>query len=308
MSSILKIDNLVKSYSAKDGKKLVLKGINLEIKQGEFFGLLGPNGAGKSTLINIIASIVKKTSGSVKICGYDLDAQKSMVQRSIGVVPQEVVFDPFFTVKETLRNHGGYFGIRVKDSDIDNILEKVGLTKQANYNTRKLSGGMKRRLLIAKALINKPKLLFLDEPTAGVDVELREQLWSNVKELNKSGTTIFLTTHYMEEAEELCSDIAVINNGEIVAHQKKKKFLEVFSGKKIRVIFTESHKKSEIQKRFSLEFTEVADNIFEFLCLNQEQIMLLINELAKYSHGIKDIVTNEVKLENTIKELLSKNR
>lgn len=194
-----------------------LRGIDLEIEQGEFFGLLGPNGAGKTTLISILAGLTRASAGSVSIMGFDVTAQYRDARRSLGVVPQELVYDPFFTVRETLRLQSGYFGLRHNDAWIDELLANLGLVEKADTYTRLLSGGMKRRVLVAQALVHKPPVIVLDEPTAGVDVELRQSLWSFIRRLNGQGHTIVLTTHYLEEAEMLCGRVAMLKEGSIVA-------------------------------------------------------------------------------------------
>ena len=199
------------------GKLEALKGIDLTIEEGEFFALLGPNGAGKSTLINILAGLAKPSSGSIKVMGYDVIQDYQNARRSLGIVPQELVFDPFFNVREMLRFQAGYFGKgRENDDWIDEVIEGLDLQDKANTNMRMLSGGMKRRALIAQALVHKPPVIVLDEPTAGVDVELRKKLWQFIKKLNQKGHTIVLTTHYLDEAEELADRVAVINHGKIV--------------------------------------------------------------------------------------------
>jgi len=188
--------------------------VSLTIPRGAFFGLLGPNGAGKSTLINIMAGLVLKTSGRVEICGHSIDTALSAAKRSIGIVPQELMLDTFFTVRQALEITAGYYGVPKHARRTDEIIEAMGLADKADVPSRKLSGGMRRRLLVGKALVHRPEVLVLDEPTAGVDVELRRSLWAYVKRLNQAGTTILLTTHYLEEAEELCDQIAIINHGE----------------------------------------------------------------------------------------------
>ncbi len=194
-----------------------LKGIDLEIPLGSIFGLLGPNGAGKSTFINILAGLVNKTAGRVEIWGHDIDRARRLASAAIGIVPQELVIDPFFTPRETLDIQAGYFGVPAKQRQTQEILEALGLADKADAYTRRLSGGMRRRLMVAKALVHRPPVLVLDEPTAGVDVELRAQLWSYVGQLNRAGTTVLLTTHYLEEAEQMCDRIAIINHGSVVA-------------------------------------------------------------------------------------------
>jgi ABC-2 type transport system ATP-binding protein len=194
-----------------------LNDVSLTIQPGEFFGLLGPNGAGKTTMISVLAGLSSATSGRVSVCGYDVAEQYAQARRALGVVPQELVFDPFFTVRETLRIQSGYFGLRRNDDWIDEILANLGLADKAEANMRALSGGMKRRVLVAQALVHRPPVIVLDEPTAGVDVDLRRSLWEFISELNRKGHTILLTTHYLEEAEELCGRIAMLKSGRIIA-------------------------------------------------------------------------------------------
>lgn len=194
-----------------------LNDISLTVEEGEFFGLLGPNGAGKTTLISILAGLSYATSGRAEICGYDVRTQYQQARRALGVVPQELVYDPFFTVRETLRIQSGYFGLRNNDDWIDEILANLGLSDKADTNMRALSGGMKRRVLVAQALVHRPPVIILDEPTAGVDVDLRRTLWQFISRLNREGHTILLTTHYLEEAEELCSRIAMMRRGRLMA-------------------------------------------------------------------------------------------
>ena len=215
----LEVQNLKKVYKIKGPTpdKIALKGINLEVKKGSFFGLLGPNGAGKSTLINIIAGLVNKTSGDVRICGFDTVRDMRAARSAVGVVPQELNLDAFFTPREVMEFQAGLYGVPKPERRTDEILAAMGLSDKADVYARTLSGGMRRRLLVAKAMVHRPEVLILDEPTAGVDIELRQQLWSYVKKLNEEGTTIILTTHYLEEAEELCDTIAIINHGEVVA-------------------------------------------------------------------------------------------
>jgi ABC-2 type transport system ATP-binding protein len=230
------VASLAKSYKVgKTGIKHALKGIDLRVPRGAFFGLLGPNGAGKSTLINILAGLVLKTSGQVLVCGHDLDKAERHVKQSIGVVPQELVLDSFFTVRQALDMHAGYYGVPKASRRTSEIIEVMGLVDKADVKSRSLSGGMRRRLLIGKALVHAPDVLVLDEPTAGVDIELRMQLWDYVKKLNKAGTTILLTTHYLEEAEALCDEIAIINHGEVVACDKKVQLMAGFNNKQLTI-------------------------------------------------------------------------
>ena len=220
----ISFQNVGKTFSGARGASSVitaLDGVSFDIAQGEFFGLLGPNGAGKTTLISILAGLARASSGSVRVLGHDVVADYAQARRSLGIVPQELVFDPFFTVREALTLQGGYFGVRSdkrhNDAWIDELLDSLGLADKANANMRQLSGGMKRRVLVAQALVHKPPVIVLDEPTAGVDVELRQTLWQFVAKLNKQGHTVLLTTHYLEEAEALCGRLAMLKQGRVVA-------------------------------------------------------------------------------------------
>jgi ABC-2 type transport system ATP-binding protein len=215
----IEVRGLKKTYagSKKAAPKTALRGVDLVIPRGSMFGLLGPNGAGKSTLINILAGVVKKSEGSVRIWGRDIDHEPRDAAAAIGVVPQEIVADVFFTPRESLEVQAGFYGVPAKERRSDELLAALGLSDKANAYVRALSGGMKRRLMVAKALVHNPPILILDEPTAGVDVELRRQLWEYVRRINAEGVTIVLTTHYLEEAQELCDTIAIVNRGEVVA-------------------------------------------------------------------------------------------
>ena len=225
----ISIRNLVKRYAGSDKSptKLALDGVSLDVPQGGIFGLLGPNGAGKSTMINIMAGMVRKTSGTVEIWGFDIDRDHRNAKRAIGIVPQEVVFDPFFTPIEVLENTAGLWGVPKAMRRSLELLKAVHLADKANAYSRTLSGGMRRRLLIAKALVHTPPVLVLDEPTAGVDVELRRQLWELVGELNAQGVTVVLTTHYLEEAEQLCDRIAIINHGQLIANKPTRELVDM---------------------------------------------------------------------------------
>jgi ABC-2 type transport system ATP-binding protein len=224
----LEINDLQKTYKGKQGPVQALKGVSFEIKEGEFFGLLGPNGAGKSTLINILSGVTSKTGGSASVLGTSIDKDHTAVKRMLGVVAQEVAFDAFLPVEDALRYQFGYFGLPVDEAHLDKILKDLSLDDKRKVKPRGLSGGMKRRFMIAKALVHKPKVLVLDEPTAGVDVELRHDLYDVVRELNRQGTTIVLTSHYLEEVELLCERVAIINKGQLVALDKKKDLKDRF--------------------------------------------------------------------------------
>ncbi len=230
----ISIKDLTKTYNPR-GKspKIALDNVSIDIPQGSIFGLLGPNGAGKSTMINIMAGLTNKTSGNVEIQGFDIEKSMRQARLSLGVVPQELVLDTFFTVRQALNIHAGYYGIAKSKRRTDEIIAAMGLEDKADSKARSLSGGMRRRLLIGKALVHSPKVLILDEPTAGVDVGLRTHLWQYIRKLNKLGTTILLTTHYLEEAEELCDEIAIINHGKITAHDSKDNLMKIFGDKKL---------------------------------------------------------------------------
>jgi ABC-2 type transport system ATP-binding protein len=231
-SAAIEIRDLTKVY--KGGKK-ALDSISLSIPRGQIYGLLGPNGAGKSTTINILAGLVNKTSGSARIWGFDIDANPRNAKNSIGIVPQEIVFDPFFTPLETLENQAGYYGVPKDRRRSMELLRAVHLEDKAHAYARTLSGGMKRRLLVAKAMVHSPPILVLDEPTAGVDVQLRQQLWAYVRELNAMGVTIVLTTHYLEEAQELCDRIGIINHGKVIADKTTRELLSMAQEKVVQV-------------------------------------------------------------------------
>jgi ABC-2 type transport system ATP-binding protein len=233
LPAAIRIENVTKRY----GSLVALGGVSLDIGQGEFFGLLGPNGAGKTTLISIIAGLTRANEGTVSVLGHDVVEDFRASRRLLGVVPQELVFDPFFTVRETLRIQSGYFGLRRNDDWIDEVMGHLDLTGKADVNMRALSGGMKRRVLVAQALVHKPPVIVLDEPTAGVDVELRQALWKFVDRLNREGHTIVLTTHYLEEAQALCKRIAMLKGGQIVALDSTARLLRRVSGLQLVLTF-----------------------------------------------------------------------
>jgi ABC-2 type transport system ATP-binding protein len=220
--------------SERPGTFLALDAVSLDIQEGEFFGLLGPNGAGKTTMISVLAGLTRASSGRVSVLGHDVQTDFAQARRSLGVVPQELVFDPFFNVRELLRIQSGYFGIKNNATWIDELLENLGLADKANANMRQLSGGMKRRVLVAQALVHKPPVIVLDEPTAGVDVELRQTLWQFIAKLNREGHTVLLTTHYLEEAEALCGRIAMLKTGRIVALDNTSDLLKAASSNVLR--------------------------------------------------------------------------
>ena len=236
--SALSFQSVSKTYpprSAGGQPFKALDRVSLEVEEGEFFGLLGPNGAGKTTLISILAGLARATEGRVQVHGHDVQADYATARRLLGVVPQELVFDPFFSVREALKIQSGYFGVKGNDAWIDELLESLGLADKAGANMRQLSGGMKRRVLVAQALVHKPRVIVLDEPTAGVDVELRQTLWQFIARLNKQGHTVLLTTHYLEEAEALCSRIAMLKQGQVVALERTSDLLRSATAQVLRL-------------------------------------------------------------------------
>ncbi len=284
------------------GKLEALKGIDLTIDEGEFFALLGPNGAGKSTLINILAGLMKPTSGSIKVMGHDVIVDYQNARRSLGIVPQELVFDPFFNVREMLRFQAGYFGKgRENDDWIDEVIEGLDLQDKANTNMRMLSGGMKRRALIAQALVHKPPVIVLDEPTAGVDVELRKKLWQFIKKLNQKGHTIVLTTHYLEEAETLCSRVAMMDQGKVVALDKTRNLLKRFSAKNLNLRLDLKGKKIPASIQRLIQITD--QNFVTFLLKEIAEVEFIISELKKSKIAILDMELNNSDLENVFLKL-----
>ena len=302
--NVLSVKNLNKIYLKNTSKSVhALKNLNLEVKEGEIFGLLGPNGAGKSTFINILAGTTIKTSGNVDVWGFNLDKNPRQVRASIGIVPQEVNVDPFFSPRKLLELQAGLYGIKKKDRITDTILKLVSLENQANSYTRRLSGGMKRRLLVAKALVHQPPIIILDEPTAGVDVELRSNLWKNVKSLNKQGVTIILTTHYLLEAEEMCDRIGILNKGNLVALDSTKNLLKRIQTKIVTFVV---NGKVHIENQ-SLKSLNVIDNQPGQLIVSYEKSLLNIEELINYIHKqnikISDISTDDGNLEDVFVRL-----
>ena len=306
IKTALSVENLSKVYlqdKKKSSKINALNNISLEVKQGEIFGLLGPNGAGKTTFLNILAGTVIKTNGKVNVWGFDLDKNPRQVRASIGIVPQEVNLDAFFSPKKLLDLQAGLYGIKDSQKITETILKLVSLENQADSYSRNLSGGMKRRLLIAKAMVHQPPILVLDEPTAGVDVELRKNLWENVKELNKIGVTNILTTHYLFEAQEMCNRIAIINKGNLVALETTKKLLDRIKVKKI--IF----KLKEFESNITLELPNVEFLIEsnDTIAVNYEKDLInfeqLINYLKQKNLKILDISIDEGDLEDVFIQL-----
>ena len=301
---VLTVKNLNKFYSKNSSKSVhALNNLNLEVNEGEIFGLLGPNGAGKSTFINILAGTSIKSSGEVFVWGFNLDNNPRQVRASIGIVPQEVNLDPFFTPKKLLELHAGLYGVKKKDRITDTILKLVSLEDQANSYSRSLSGGMKRRLLVAKALVHQPPIVILDEPTAGVDVELRSNLWKNVKLLNKQGVTIILTTHYLTEAEKMCDRIGILNKGELVALDSTKNLIDRIQRKNVKLLLD---KKINIEE-INLDFLEIISYKNNLLEISYEKSKVKIEEIISYIHqqnaNISDISTDEANLEDVFMRL-----
>ena len=302
----LEINNLSKIYNNEDND-IALDNICLTVKVGSIFGLLGPNGAGKSTLINIISGTVFKTSGNVLIWGIDIDKKRKQSKLAVGVVPQELNIDAFFTPNELLNLHSGMFNVPKIARKTDELLRLMDLSDKAQSYSRKLSGGMRRRLLVAKAMVHTPPILILDEPTAGVDVELRQKLWSHFKELNKLGVTIILTTHYLEEAENLCDHIAIINHGKIVANESKKSLLRKLNEKIIYIKF-----KNNIDKKSKQALKKIGTIKFDSneLQINFKPDKISMKEIIKIIYetdiDIIDLSTKDASLEDVFINITSK--
>ena len=297
--NVLYTKNLNKIYLKNSSNPInAIDNLNLEVKEGEIFGLLGPNGAGKSTFINILGGTVTKTSGELNVWGFDIDDNPRQVKASIGIVPQETNLDPFFKPRDLLELHAGLYGVKKNDRITDTILKLVSLDKQANSYSRSLSGGMKRRLLVAKAMVHQPPIIILDEPTAGVDVELRKNLWDNIRLLNNQGVTIILTTHYLQEAEQMCDRIGILNKGKLVALDSTKNLINKIQNKK--VIFT-IDKKIEF-KNNDLQSLKVISNDNNLLVITYEKNKLTIEKIIEFIQRqnikIKDISTDDADLED----------
>jgi len=292
----------IRGVSKRFGHLQALNKVSFDIKQGEFFGLLGPNGAGKSTLISALAGLLRADSGSLSILGADVTKDFRQARKNLGVVPQELVMDPFFNVRETLQFQSGYFGIRNNEAWIDELLEQLNLADKADANMRKLSGGMKRRVLIAQALVHRPPVLVLDEPTAGVDVELRQTLWRFVRRLHQDGHTIVLTTHYLEEAEELCDRIAIINKGEVIALETKDDLLARGLGSKLLIRAT--HDIATVPNELADKVVRLDGAEIE-LSFNREQdsVMQILDSLRGASISIDYVSELSEKLEDVFVRL-----
>ena len=299
MTTAIQINRIHKHFGALHA----LKGIDLSIEEGEFFALLGPNGAGKSTLINILAGLIKPSSGDISVLGFDVVEHFRQARQLLGIVPQELVFDPFFNVREMLRFQAGYFG-RGPENDawVDEILVGLGLADKANTNMRKLSGGMKRRALIAQALAHKPPVIVLDEPTAGVDVELRQTMWAFIKKLNREGHTIILTTHYLEEAETLCNRIGMMKQGELVALDSTANLLNKFAGKKLSLTLGEVSLPEAIRPMLKAQ----EKGVHTFALTDMAQIELVLSSLRTVNIAVADMQLHEADLEDVFLSLVGK--
>lgn len=302
------ISNVVKTYAGHGDAppKQALKGLSLNVPEGGIYGLLGPNGAGKSTLINIMAGLVRKSSGTIRIWGHDIDEHPRNAKLSIGIVPQEIVFDPFFTPFEVLENQAGMYGVTKALRRSEELLRRVRLEDKRSAYARSLSGGMKRRLLIAKAMVHSPPVLVLDEPTAGVDVELRRQLWEMVGELNAEGVTVVLTTHYLEEAEQLCDRIAIINHGELVTDKPTRELVAMRREKIVRITLDrdlagppmdECFARTDMIDPRTLEITYDRDKV------SAGQVLALVQQQG---YAIEDVTTREADLEDVFVQLTSR--
>jgi len=300
----ISFQSVSKAYPSPRGAKgatfLALDRVSLDIEEGEFFGLLGPNGAGKTTMISILAGLTRANAGHVRVLGYDVQADYAQARRSLGVVPQELVFDPFFNVREALRIQSGYFGVKNNDAWIDELLESLGLADKADANMRQLSGGMKRRVLVAQALVHKPPVIVLDEPTAGVDVELRQTLWQFIAKLNKQGHTVLLTTHYLEEAEALCGRIAMLKSGRIVALDLTSELLKAASSNVLRFKVD-----SELPKVLA-DKARITGRIVQFPAndaLAIEQYLAAVREAGLVAH---DVEIRKADLEDVFLDVMNK--
>ncbi|RZI65579.1 ABC transporter ATP-binding protein [Variovorax guangxiensis] len=273
--------------------------VSFQIEEGEFFGLLGPNGAGKTTLISMLAGLSRPTAGAVSVHGFDVQRDYAEARRHLGIVPQELVFDPFFNVRESLRIQSGYFGIKNNDAWIDELLHSLGLTDKAGANLRQLSGGMKRRVLVAQALVHKPQVIVLDEPTAGVDVELRQTLWQFVAKLNKQGSTVLLTTHYLEEAEALCNRIAMLKQGRVIALDRTSELLKSAASNVLR-FKTDADLPWEIAQH-----ARITGRIVQLPAQNAHEVEQLLGALRQAGVAVEDVEMRKADLEDVFIDLMA---
>ena len=299
----ISFQSVSKAYPSPRGPShnafMALDAVSLDIEQGEFFGLLGPNGAGKTSLISILAGLSRASSGHILVHGKDVLTDYASTRRTLGVVPQELVFDPFFSVREALRIQSGYFGIKNNDAWIDELLHSLGLADKANANMRQLSGGMKRRVLVAQALVHKPKVIVLDEPTAGVDVELRQALWQFIAKLNKQGSTVLLTTHYLEEAEALCSRIAMLKQGRVVALAQTSELLSASSSNVLRFKID-----SELPRHLA-DQARIIGRIVQFPAHNAHEIEQYLAAIRQAGLVAEDVEIRKADLEDVFLEVMA---
>ncbi len=289
---------VTKQFQTSKGPLTALAGVSFDIEEGEFFGLLGPNGAGKTTLISILAGLARATSGNILVNGLDVQKEPLKTRKLLGIVPQELVFDPFFTVREALQFQSGYFGVKNNGDWIDELLVSLGLSDKANSNMRQLSGGMKRRVLVAQALVHKPPVIVLDEPTAGVDVELRQTLWQFIDRLNKQGHTVLLTTHYLEEAEALCQKIAMLKTGRVVALDKTSELLKAASSNVLRFKL-DAPLPPELAK-----MARVTGRIIQFPAQNAAQIESYLSSIRLAGLVAEDVEIRKADLEDVFIEVM----
>ncbi|MDR3425891.1 MULTISPECIES: ABC transporter ATP-binding protein [Silvimonas] len=294
--SAIQFNQVVKRY----GDFQALNDVSFSVEEGDFFALLGPNGAGKTTLISILGGLARATSGQISIMGRDVVTDYRNARRAVGIVPQELVFDPFFSVRETLRFQSGYFGLKQNDAWIDEILENLGLTNKANANMRSLSGGMKRRVMVAQALVHRPPVIVLDEPTAGVDVELRQTLWEFVRRLNNQGHTIVLTTHYLEEAEELCNRIAMLKQGKLIALEDKQKLLNRGKARTLRIKLSEGNLPLSLADQVIAE----KDGLYDLRLADVAGLEQILGELRQHGAIVRDIEIAKPDLEDIFVEMM----
>jgi ABC-2 type transport system ATP-binding protein len=304
MVDSIKIENLSKVYKLKSGDKIALDSVSLSVKENSFFALLGPNGAGKSTMINILSSLVIKNAGKVIVNGFDLDLNLKNVKRSLGIVPQEIYFDPFFTAIEYLMINQGLFGVKPNRKSAMDLLETMGIADKADSMTRALSGGMKRRLLIAKALIHDPDIIILDEPTAGVDVDLRKHIWREMLKLKDKGKTIILTTHYLEEAQELCDEIAIINKGKLILQDTKNNIMEKMGEKSLEITLDKNFdEKDKNLIDYKILVDEKNKNIIKVEYKEQKDTGYIVAKLVEMGYFVNSFNTNSSNLEDIFLKL-----
>lgn len=297
--SAISFQHVCKQYPTPKGHFDALRSISFAVEPGEFFGLLGPNGAGKTTLISILAGLTRASSGTIRVMGHDVQHDFAQARRALGVVPQELVFDPFFTVREALRFQSGYFGIRHNDDWIDELLHALGLADKAHANMRQLSGGMKRRVLVAQALVHRPPVIVLDEPTAGVDVELRQTLWKFISALNQQGHTVLLTTHYLEEAEALCGRIALLKQGELLALEKTTDLLAKASSNVLRF------KTDQPLPAHWAEKARMTGRFVQLAVATAAEVEHVLADLRAHSVNVEDLEMSKADLEDVFLELMN---